>query len=81
MEELVTMRPFGIDDVEQLRAARARAKELEADWRMANRPHSEARLGVSKARRGALRAAREAAGRRLVELGQRVLPAGVEPCA
>lgn len=75
------MRPFGIDDVEQLRAARARARELEADWQTANYRHSEARRGGSRPRRGALRIARQAAGRMLMGLGQRVLPAGVEPCA
>lgn len=54
---------------------------MEAEWRTANYRHSEVRRGDSAARRGALRIAREAAGRMLMGLGQRVLPAGVEPCA
>jgi len=81
LEELATMRPFGFDDVEQLRAARARAQELEAAWRTANYPRSQTRRTPSGTRRGALRVAREAAGRWLVGLGQRLLPTRTEPCA
>lgn len=74
------MRPFGFDDIQQLREARSRAEEIEAAWRAANfrRPNGRGRPG---ALRSALRFIREAAGRRLVGLGQRVMPAGAEPCA
>lgn len=75
------MRPFDVDVVEQLRLAGARAEELGAAWRTANGPSYGARPPAGRTRRNPLRLARKAAGRTLVGLGQRVMPAGVEPCA
>ena len=74
------MRPFGIDENEQLRLASARAEELRAAWRTANPVRMEPGHREETARTGALRAAREAAGRAIVRLGQRVLPKQIEPC-
>jgi hypothetical protein len=74
------MRPFGIDEVEQLRVARDRADELREDWRLANggRPRPEREPEAAGSRR--LHVARQTAGRVLIELGRRVLPAEIEPC-
>ena len=76
-------RPFSFDGIHQLREAHSRADEIEAAWRAANfrRPARPGRPGRPGGHRSALRLLRQAAGRRLVGLGQWVMPAGAEPCA
>jgi hypothetical protein len=74
------MRPFGIDEVEQLRVARDRANELREDWRLANASRSRFGRETEAAGPRRLHLARETAGRVLIGLGRRVLPAEVEPC-
>jgi hypothetical protein len=75
------MRPYDTDHVELLRIARARAEELRLDWQAVNR----GRLGRDRRAHGPrsafVRVAREATGRRLIDLGRRLLPAEVEPCS
>jgi hypothetical protein len=69
---------FGIDEIERLRVARARADELRADWRSANmkRPRADR----SSSRRSWTLRAREAGGRLLIGLGERLAPAELGPC-
>jgi hypothetical protein len=81
MEELEKMRPFGVDDVEYLRVARARAEELREDWRIANSGRPRADRGAVTAPTGVRHVARAAAGRGLIGLGRRLLPQGIEPCS
>jgi hypothetical protein len=78
------MRPNDFYDIEGLRVAHARAEELRAAWQTANfgkpaaRPESTATaLSVGRA----ARLARSAAGRVLIGIGQRMLPAETGPCA
>ena len=79
MEE--NMRPFGIDEDERLRLARARAEELRVDWRQANGPSaSERPEAAARARGGIIETARFGAGRTLIGLGTLLLPRN-EPCA
>jgi hypothetical protein len=77
------MRPFGIDETELLRQARARARELEADFRMANtRPVRRVEKETPSVERGGIvRHARMSAGRGLMGLGARVMPEQSEPCS
>jgi hypothetical protein len=78
------MRPNDYHDIDQLRVAHARAEELRAAWHTANygtpapRPPSGA---VTPAVGRVARNARAAAGRALIGIGRRVLPAETGPCA
>ena len=69
------MRPYGFDEVEQLRYARAHAQMLREDWRLANSPGSSQIAGGQ--RRGAFERARRGVGRALIELGWRLVPAEI----
>jgi hypothetical protein len=78
------MRPNDFYDIDMLRLAHARAEELRAAWQTANfrkasatpaAPSSAASVGR------AARLARSAAGRLLIGIGQRMLPAETGPCA
>ncbi len=71
------MRPYGIDDFDQLRIARERAAELRTDWQKANRHAPVERDGGSN---GVIGSARTSAGRTLIGLGTALLPKH-EPCA
>ncbi len=75
------MRPYEMDHDEMLRVARARAEELRLDWQTANRRKPGADGAAGRQQVPLARAAREAAGRTLIELGRRVLPAEAEPCS
>jgi hypothetical protein len=74
------MRPFDIYDSDQLRQARARSEELRESWRAANYRRPATGGKPDGPRFGILRATRAAAGRGMIRFGQRVLPAGTEPC-
>jgi hypothetical protein len=76
----VKMFSDGHDDM-RLRQARARARELRDSWRGANFEPLKADREEAGAGPSAMRAAREAAGRWLMDMGRRVRPAGAEPCA
>ncbi|MGD0018184.1 MAG: hypothetical protein ABSD62_02935 [Candidatus Limnocylindrales bacterium] len=67
------MRPFGFDEVEQLRYARSRAEMLREEWRMANSSAPGRRVGASSAL--TLKRVRKNVGHALIELGRRLLPA------
>jgi len=69
------MRPIGIDEYEQLRYARERARELRHDWQVAN-----ATAPDSGKHAGLIASARLGAGRTLIGLGTMLLPRR-EPCA
>ena len=70
-----------MDHIEMLRIARARAEELRQDWQAANhgRP-GHARTG-DRRWNDVMRPTREAAGRALIGLGRRLLPAEIGPCS
>ena len=70
---------FGIDEVERLKAAKARGVELQADWRSANMSRSRSSRDGAAPRRRGMRV-REAASRFLIGAGERVAPAEIEPC-
>ena len=72
------MHPYYGDAFEQLRQTRARAAELEEAWRTANPRRSDTRPGYVP---GPVFTARATAGRALIELGRRLLPANAEPCS
>ena len=63
------MRPFGFDEIEQLRDAEARAEMLRKEWRLAN---GSAVRGADAAP-AALRRAQMRAGQALIGLGRRLL--------
>ena len=78
------MRPNDFYDIDQLRLAHARAEELRAAWRTANfgKPASPPASPVAAPSVGRVaRLARSAAGRMLIDIGQRMLPAETGPCA
>ena len=81
------MRPNNFYEIEQLRLARARAEELRAAWQTANfgkpsaRPSVPASAAAAANVGRAARLARAAAGRVLIGIGQRMLPAETGPCA
>lgn len=63
------MRPYGFDEIEQLRYAEARAEMLRKEWRLANR----SAVRGADAAPGALRRAGMRAGEVLIGLGRRLL--------
>lgn len=63
------MRPYGFDEIEQLRYAKARGETLRQEWRRAN---WSAVRGAGAAP-GALRRARTRAGQALIGVGRRLL--------
>lgn len=63
------MRPYGFDEIEQLRYAKARAEMLRQEWRRAN----WSAVRGADAAPGALRSAKTRAGRALIGLGRRLL--------
>ncbi len=69
------MRPNGIDDYHDynLAMARARAEELREAYRAANHTRNHVERGV-------VRNVRQAAGRSLIGLGQKVFPGEAVPC-
>ena len=69
------MRPYGLDEYEQLRLAHARAQELRQSWHIANGVRQDAHYRCHRARPGILRVAAEAAGRTILALGQ-LIPRG-----
>jgi hypothetical protein len=76
------MRPYRTwIELEQLREARTRAREIAEDWRIANS------RGLGKERESiggsgeAVKVVRRAVGRSLIGIGSRVLPGQQEPCA
>jgi len=78
------MRPDDFYDIDQLRLAHARADELRVAWQTANfrRPAPRpAAITVTPAVGRVARLARSAAGRALIDIGQRMLPAETGPCA
>ena len=74
------MRPYDIQEIEMLRIARARAEELRSDWLVVNGSRHRRDNAEPRPKAALLRGAREAAGRRLIAVGRRVLPVEVEPC-
>ena len=74
------MRPTGFDEFDQLRFARERAAQIHADWQAANGPGNR-ELREENGGSGIAAAIRGSAGRVLIGLGRRVLPAKAEPCA
>jgi len=79
-KEETTMRPIGFDEMDQLRFARERAAQLRADWQAANGPGIRAHRRRDGAT-GLAASVRGYAGRLLIDLRRRVLPAETEPCA
>jgi hypothetical protein len=73
------MRPTGFDEFDQLRFAQERAAQIRADWQAANGPGGRQRQEATAESRVAA-AVRGSAGRLLISLGRRVLPAEAEPC-
>ena len=73
------MRPTGFDEFDQLRFARERAAQIRADWQAANGPGNRERREENSG--SGIAAVRGSAGRLLIGLGRRVLPAEAEPCA
>ncbi len=76
------MRPYRTwIELEQLREARRRAREIAEDWRIAN----SRGLGMERESIGgsgeAVKVVRRAVGRGLIGIGSRVLPGQQEPCA
>ena len=65
------MRPYGFDEVELLRYARAHAEHLKEEWRLANHPKAGGR--PLRRRPGAAARARRAAGGALIEVGRLLL--------
>lgn len=63
------MRPYGFDEIEQLRYAKARAEMLRQEWRLAN----WSAVRGPDATPGALRRAQMRAGQALIGLGRRLL--------
>jgi hypothetical protein len=74
------MRPYGLDEFEQLNLARVRAEEIRQTWRMANPVRRGTAGQPPAARPDVVRAVRQAVGRAVMALGQRLLPSQVEPC-
>jgi hypothetical protein len=77
------MRPNDFYDVDQLRAAHARAEELRAAWQTANfgKPaHRPVSTAAAPSVGRVARLARSAAGRVLIGIGQHILPAETGPC-
>jgi hypothetical protein len=78
------MRPYDFYDIDQLRLAHSRAEELRAAWQTANfrkAPAGPAAPPSAPSVGRAVRLARSAAGRVLIGIGQRMLPAETGPCA
>jgi hypothetical protein len=78
------MRPNDFYDIDNLRQAHARAEELRAAWQTANfgNPgHVPASPASAPSVGRVARLARSAAGRALIDIGQRMLPAETGPCA
>ena len=78
------MRPNDFYDIDQLRLAHARAEELRAAWQTANFRKASAGTAAPSSAPSvgrAARLARAAAGRVLIGIGQRMLPAETGPCA
>jgi hypothetical protein len=75
------MRPYGFDETEQLRFARAHARALMEDWRMANGPRWDRRSAITTSwpLGRALRRVRRAVGAAMIALGRRLLPGEAGP--
>jgi hypothetical protein len=77
--EETTMRPYGFGEIDELRIARERAAQIRADWQSANGPHT--RATSVRNHDGLVGSVRGGAGRLLIGLGRRMLPAETEPCS
>jgi hypothetical protein len=75
------MYPNHLDVAVMYDIAQARAAELRGAWQEANSGRIKGVRGVPAAQFTFVRVVREAAGRRLIGLGNRVLPTSAEPCA
>jgi hypothetical protein len=73
------MRPYGPGEFDELRVAREHAAQIRADWQSANSPRR--RDSTLQNDGGLVGSVRGGAGRLLIGLGQRVLPAEAEPCS
>ena len=60
------MRPYGLDEFEQLNLARVRAEEIRQTWRMANDVRPGSAGEPSAARPVVVRAVRQAVGRTII---------------
>jgi hypothetical protein len=75
------MYPHHLDVAIRIEMAQARAAELRDAWQEANSgPMNSAEVALGT-QFGLVRVVREATGRRLIGLGNRVLPTNAEPCA